>query len=145
MWDTPVGYVMCCTFGNGTVLHEQVAQNKENRVLNKVIKQNRKTKSNGAFRSSRMRGPIAAQHFGKLESQLRSCENLKTFVYTNTSVHKQPLYEFSLISDFQNTCSSNLPANFRLQDLQNWRIYFLQRNNPVLAESRTPVCSTSVD
>jgi hypothetical protein len=28
---------MCSTFGNGTVLHEQVAQNIENRVLNIVL------------------------------------------------------------------------------------------------------------
>jgi len=61
-----------------------------------------------------MRGPVAAQHFGKLKSQLRRRENLKTCVYTNTSVHKQPAYEFSLISDAQNTCFSNLSANFRL-------------------------------
>jgi len=46
-----------------------------------------------------MRGPVAAQHFGKLKSQLPI--NLKTCVYTNTSVHKQPVYEFSLISDAQ--------------------------------------------
>lgn len=77
-----------------------VAQNMENRVLNKVFtsdKQNRKTQSNAVYRSCRMRDPVAAQHFVKLESQLRSCGNLKTCVYTNTSANKQSVYEFSLI------------------------------------------------